>query len=376
MASQFYQTAPRSRATRPPPPPPPGGFGSKKQQNASSSSSYYGQAAAPPPPAPPSAPSYYSNVNARHAAPIQPTTSSRSIPPPQPSIPNHGGGDWFMGASAPASVTASVPAPDVSAGTFGSTNSLESQNNSYSSNFYDPASTQSTQPSIQPTIMNPNSLSSSTSDSSDFHNLSGPMTSNTDHLKSSSSIIYNPDDFANEPPLMEELGIHIPHIIAKSQAVILPSSRIFGSHIDSSIMDDDDLAGPLAFALLLGGELLLTAKVYLGYIYGFGMFGCFAMALMLNLMCPPDQKAIPVWSVVSILGYSLLPVNLLAALNIFVRVKNWSTAGMILGLLTILWCTVASTRLFERGYGMRDQRYLVAYPTALIYSCFVLITIF
>ena len=175
---------------------------------------------------------------------------------------------------------------------------------------------------------------------------------------------------------MEELGINIPHIMQKSRAVILPSSRFFGSHIDSSIMDDDDLAGPLTFALLLGGELLLTAKIYLGYIYGFGMFGCFFMALLLNLMCPPDQKSIPVWSVISILGYSLLPVNVLAFLNIFVRVKNWGSLGMVLGILTILWSTVASTRLFERGYGMSDQRFLLAYPAAMLYACFVLITIF
>jgi len=374
MSTQFYQTAPRSRTARPPPPPPPGGFGNKQPQTqtAGSSSSYYGQTQSTvPPPAPPPAPSatssYYSNVNAQHATPMQ-HAPSNNIPAPPPSATDNGGGDWFTSASTTTNANTAAPAPVMAPGVYGSTNSLESQNNSYSSNFYDATpnpiqdQTHPPQTTFPPTIMNPN--------------LSGPMTSNTDHLNSSSSFTYNPDDFANEPPLMEELGIHVPHIIAKSRAVILPSTRIFGSDIDSSIMDDDDLAGPLTFALLLGGELLLSAKIYLGYIYGFGMFGCFAMALMLNLMCPPDQKSIPVWSVVSILGYSLLPVNLLAALNIFIRVKNWGSIGMVMGMLTIVWCTVASTRLFERGYNMRDQRYLVAYPTALIYSCFVLITIF
>mgnify|MGYP006888859850 CR=1 FL=1 len=34
------------------------------------------------------------------------------------------------------------------------------------------------------------------------------------------------------------------------------------------------------------------------------------------------------------------------------------------------------TRLFEAKLRMRSQRYLIAYPLALIYSCFVLLTIF
>jgi protein YIPF5/7 len=30
----------------------------------------------------------------------------------------------------------------------------------------------------------------------------------------------------------------------------------------------------------------------------------------------------------------------------------------------------------EQGCGMRDQRYLIAYPIALLYSAFVMMTIF
>ena len=44
--------------------------------------------------------------------------------------------------------------------------------------------------------------------------------------------------------------------------------------------------------------------------------------------------------------------------------------------LAVLASTCTATRLFEAKLHMRHQRYLVAYPLALIYSCFVLITIF
>ena len=99
------------------------------------------------------------------------------------------------------------------------------------------------------------------------------------------------------------------------------------------------------------------------------------MTLVLNFMSP--HEAISVWTVTSILGYSLLPVNLLAALKlVVVNLGNLQLLGQCLGILTVVWCTVASTRLMEQGCGMRDQRYLIAYPIGLLYTAFVMITIF
>ena len=42
----------------------------------------------------------------------------------------------------------------------------------------------------------------------------------------------------------------------------------------------------------------------------------------------------------------------------------------------ILWSTHTATRFFEKALHMADQRYLIAYPVGLVYSCFVLITVF
>lgn len=183
-------------------------------------------------------------------------------------------------------------------------------------------------------------------------------------------------DYDNEPPLLEELGIRTDNIIAKTKAVIIPSKRLGGhSHLSpETIVQDADLAGPIAFCLLLGGEMVLTGKLQFGYIYGFALFGCVSMTLVVNLM---SLEPISIWTVSSILGYSLLPVNLLACVKIFVmNLINLQRLGRFLGLLTVLWSTTASTRLLELGCGLRDQRYLIAYPLALLYSAFVLITIF
>ena len=155
----------------------------------------------------------------------------------------------------------------------------------------------------------------------------------------------------------------------------MDSREYIGVCITAGLIEDDaDLAGPLAFALGLAGELLLSGKMHFGYVYGFGLSGCLAMTLLLNLLNP--NGAVSMWTVVSILGYALLPVNLLAGINMLYRVQNMNVGGMALAVLIILWCTASSTRLFERGCQMRDQRFLVAYPAALLYSAFVMITIF
>jgi hypothetical protein len=61
------------------------------------------------------------------------------------------------------------------------------------------------------------------------------------------------DEFADEPPLLEELGIHFEHIWAKTQSVLLPNKQI-----NEHILDDADLAGPLVFCFVFGVCLLLV----------------------------------------------------------------------------------------------------------------------
>lgn len=84
-------------------------------------------------------------------------------------------------------------------------------------------------------------------------------------------------------------------------------------------MDDADLAGPLFFLLAFGIFLLMTGKVHFGYIYGFGVSGCVAMYLVLNLL---SAKEIDMWRVCSILGYGLLPVIFLAFLGILFSLNS------------------------------------------------------
>ncbi len=174
------------------------------------------------------------------------------------------------------------------------------------------------------------------------------------------------EDFENEPPLMEELGINFDHIIQKTLAVLNPLKAP-----DSSIMQDTDLAGPLVFCLAFGGTLLLAGKVHFGYIYGIGVVGCLAMYSLLNLM---SMTAVVAGVVVSVLGYCLLPMILLSGLAILFSLQG--IVGSVLTVVVVLWCSISASKLFVSALAMDHQQLLVAYPCALVYGVFALLTVF
>jgi len=139
-------------------------------------------------------------------------------------------------------------------------------------------------------------------------------------------------------------------------------------------MNDSDMAGPLVFCLALGSFLLLTGKIHFGYIYGFGMLGCFSIYCLMNLMTNDINKSIDFTRTFSVLGYSLLPIVILSAISVIIDLKGFF--GTICGIISIFWCTIASARIFEVTLGLSQHRWLIAYPTLLFYACFALITIF
>jgi len=177
-----------------------------------------------------------------------------------------------------------------------------------------------------------------------------------------------PNDFLDEPPLLEELGLNFDHIKRKTIAVLNPAART----LDPEILEDCDFAGPIVFGLCLGLSLSLTGKWAFDYIYGFGSIGSISIYLLVNLMTP-SGFGINIYRTVSILGYCLLPMVLLAIVSIVMTLTN--SLGAILVGLCVLWCTSCSSLMFSVPHS-EDQRFLFAYPLALYYTCFALLTIF
>lgn len=174
------------------------------------------------------------------------------------------------------------------------------------------------------------------------------------------------DDYENEPPLMEELGINFEHIKQKTLGVLNPMQTP-----DVSVMQDTDLAGPLVFCLAFGGSLLLAGKVHFGYIYGIGVIGCFAMYSLLNLM---SMSQVSVGIIISVLGYCLLPMVLLSFFAVLFSLQG--IMGTVLTPVTVAWCSICASKFFVTALSMDHQQPLVAYPCALVYGVFALLTVF
>uniref|UniRef100_A0A7S2QRL5 Protein YIPF n=3 Tax=Lankesteria abbotti TaxID=340204 RepID=A0A7S2QRL5_9APIC len=144
-------------------------------------------------------------------------------------------------------------------------------------------------------------------------------------------------EFGDEIPLLEELGIRPEHIVKRMKSVL------FFHKLDHDLLVDSDMSGPLFVAMSLGFCLLLSGKLHFGYIYGLGIVGCLGSYVLLNLMSSKDS--IDLYRTMSILGYSLIPVVLLAFVSIFLPLRT--TYGSVFSVLCILWCTATASRFFE-----------------------------
>eukprot|EP01054_Gregarina_sp_Poly1_P001343 Gregarina_sp_Poly_1__1342@NODE_1331_length_4357_cov_188_839860_g895_i0_p4_GENE_NODE_1331_length_4357_cov_188_839860_g895_i0NODE_1331_length_4357_cov_188_839860_g895_i0_p4_ORF_typecomplete_len143_score4_93Yip1/PF04893_17/4_4e14_NODE_1331_length_4357_cov_188_839860_g895_i039284326 len=132
------------------------------------------------------------------------------------------------------------------------------------------------------------------------------------------------------------------------------------------------MSGPTVILLSLGCMLLLAGKIHFGYIYALSTCGSFGLWTLLNLMSTTEM--IDLYRTLSILGYSLLPIVILAMIAAIWPLR--STIGTGIGGLAVFWSTATASRFFEAALCMKQQRFLIAFPVLLFYASFVLLTIF
>ncbi|KAI9670437.1 MAG: hypothetical protein M1829_004760 [Trizodia sp. TS-e1964] len=198
---------------------------------------------------------------------------------------------------------------------------------------------------------------------------------------------FGTEGYEGEPPLLEELGVNFGHIKVKTLTVLNPLARV-----DQHIMDDSDLAGPILFFLLFGTFLLFSGKIHFGYIYGLALLGSISLHVTFSLMSPPLSAAevasahdhmsgsaqfsstLTFPRSASVLGYCLLPLVLTSLVGILIPMDT--AVGYFLTSAAIVWCTYSSSGMFCAVGRMRGMRFLVAYPLALFYVCFGIISIF
>lgn len=172
--------------------------------------------------------------------------------------------------------------------------------------------------------------------------------------------------YENEPPLLEELGVNFNHIKVKTYTVLNPLGQI-----DAHIMDDTDLFGPLIFGVLFGLILLVSGKVHFGYVYGCALLGNLSLWTILSLMAPTSTGFL---RTASVLGYCLLPLVGVSALGMVMNMDGLVGYGVTI--TAIAWSTYSASAIFVSVLQMTDTRMLVAYPVALFYSIFAILSLF
>ncbi|UKZ70741.1 uncharacterized protein TrAtP1_011712 [Trichoderma atroviride] len=192
---------------------------------------------------------------------------------------------------------------------------------------------------------------------------------------------FSAEGYDNEPSLREELGVDFAHMQAKTLAVLNPFSPI--ERLEH-VMNDSDLAGPLLFVILFGAFLLCSGQVHFGYVYSLAVMGSSTLYMILGLMTPdtpqgypgaePTASTLTFTQNASVLGYSFLPLVLTSLVGVVMPLD--CMAGYIITSLAICWSTSRSSAIFCAVGKMKDMRGLVAYPVALFYVGFGIITIF
>lgn len=120
--------------------------------------------------------------------------------------------------------------------------------------------------------------------------------------------------------------------------------------------------------------LLLSGKIHFGDIYAIFVIGNGLMYFLFNFMS--QVEIIPLYSMMSTVGYALLPMLLLGFLNIFTSMKG--TAGILLSLGVAGWSSLAASNFVEAMMKQTatDRKPLLIYPLFLFYVSFAMIIIF
>lgn len=168
-------------------------------------------------------------------------------------------------------------------------------------------------------------------------------------------------------------------------------------------MDDSDIIGPLIFLVCFGFLLALSGKLHFGYVYGLSLMGSTSLHFIISLMTPSgdddpaDAAPVPsgatpygappganhqhelsatlTWSrSASVLGYCLIPLLVTSVVGVFMPMDT--PLGIVLTSAAIMWSTYSASGMFCAVGRLRSMRGLVAYPLALFYVGFGIMSIF
>lgn len=143
---------------------------------------------------------------------------------------------------------------------------------------------------------------------------------------------------------------------------------------DEQTIEEPDLSGPIIIALFFGLLLLLSGKIHFGDIYAIFVIGNLLLYFLFNFMS--QVESIPLYSIMSTMGYAMIPMLILGFFSIFTAMKG--PVGIILSLAVSGWSSLAASNFIEALMKQTetDRKILLMYPLFLFYVSFAMIIIF
>ena len=215
--------------------------------------------------------------------------------------------------------------------------------------------------------------------------------------------------FADEPPLLEELGVDFSQIARRAKSSMNPFSKA------NETSKDDDLAGPLIVFGTIATLHALQGKMHYGYILGWSAIASGLTCWLLNQLTQSNSNAgenLSLSRTASVIGYNAMSILLLSAVKVFfhgthhvnngssssggsgsnnskkgsqgagnienVADANYSFGLFLFAFVCVMQASSKSSGLFLNGMGScgEGKRLVIFYPMILLYSLYALLTLY
>eukprot|EP00038_Savillea_parva_P014502 m.11150 g.11150 ORF g.11150 m.11150 type:complete len:271 (+) comp2822_c0_seq1:88-900(+) len=168
------------------------------------------------------------------------------------------------------------------------------------------------------------------------------------------------DDEDMQKPLLEELDINPGDIVHKLRCILLPVNM--AGYDRSVVRDNPDFWGPLLVVFLYAMESLYGNWKATSWIITIWFVGSFLLFFLLRVMGGDVSFS----STLGVLGYSLLPLALLAGF-IMPLVKTVAVIDVLVKVIGIAWSTQSAGSLLVTD-NLMEKRSMLLYPIMLLYG--------
>lgn len=163
-------------------------------------------------------------------------------------------------------------------------------------------------------------------------------------------------------PLLEELDIDLKDIYYKVRCVLMPMPSL--GYNRQVVRDNPDFWGPLAVVLLFSMISIYGQFRVVSWIITIWIFGSLIIFLLARVL----GGEVSYGQVLGVIGYSLLPLIVIAPLLLFIG--GLELLSIVIKLLGVFWAAYSAASLLV-GDEFKTKKPLLIYPIFLLYIYFL-----